>query len=113
MGIGRISYGLYLYHMPIFQYVQTFRLGFFPTLALEVGITFAVALGSWYLLEQPVQRRVATRWPRASPGDPSGPVATADAVAAVDERIPVPRDPATEPGTDPAERGPGRPVHER
>jgi peptidoglycan/LPS O-acetylase OafA/YrhL len=67
VGVGRISYGLYLYHLPIFQLVQRWQLGFVRTLSLEVGLTFALALVSWYGLEQPVQRWVARRWPRQSP----------------------------------------------
>jgi peptidoglycan/LPS O-acetylase OafA/YrhL len=62
--IGRISYGLYLYHMPTFALVQHYRLGFFPTLSLEVGGTFALATVSWFCLERPVQRYVHHRWPR-------------------------------------------------
>ena len=61
--IGRISYGLYLYHLPIFQLVQSWQLGFFPTVGLEAGGTLAVSVASWFLLERPVQRLVARRWP--------------------------------------------------
>lgn len=64
VGLGRISYGVYLYHLPIFQVVQAYRLGFVRTLGLEIGLTLAVALVSWHGVEQPVQRWVARRWPR-------------------------------------------------
>lgn len=69
--VGRISYGLYLYHLPIFQLVQSWQLGFVRTLSLEVGGTVAVSVASWYLLESPVQRLVARRWPhRPASADP-------------------------------------------
>jgi peptidoglycan/LPS O-acetylase OafA/YrhL len=58
---GRISYGLYLYHLPIFQLVQRWHLGFARTLALETGLTGAVAVTSWFALERPVQRWAARR----------------------------------------------------
>jgi len=53
--VGRVSYGLYLFHMPLFQLVQHGRLGFVPTTLLEFGGTFALAAGSWYAVERPVQ----------------------------------------------------------
>ena len=64
--IGRISYGLYLYHMPIFQLVQSRHLGYLPTMSLEFGGSAAIAVTSWFCLEKPVQRWVARRWPRSS-----------------------------------------------
>jgi peptidoglycan/LPS O-acetylase OafA/YrhL len=51
--VGRISYGLYLFHMPLFQLVQHYRLGFAPTALGEFGATFALAVASWFLLERP------------------------------------------------------------
>lgn len=56
-GVGRISYGLYLFHLPVFQLVQHWRLGFFPTALGEFGATFALAAASWFWLERPVLRR--------------------------------------------------------
>ena len=71
VGIGRISYGLYLYHMPIFQLVQSRHVGYLPTASLEFGSTAVIAVGSWFLVEKPVQRWVARRWrrPMAFVGD--------------------------------------------
>jgi peptidoglycan/LPS O-acetylase OafA/YrhL len=51
--VGRISYGIYLFHLPLFQLVQHYRLGFVPTALGEFGATFALALASWFLLERP------------------------------------------------------------
>jgi len=71
VGIGRISYGLYLYHLPIFALVQSFRLPGAVNLLLEWGGTALVALASWFWLEQPVQRVVARRWPRHVAAEPA------------------------------------------
>jgi peptidoglycan/LPS O-acetylase OafA/YrhL len=70
VGVGRISYGLYLYHMPIFQLVQSWHLGYVPTMSLEFGASAAVAIASWFCLEQPVQHWVARRWLRSAPETP-------------------------------------------
>jgi peptidoglycan/LPS O-acetylase OafA/YrhL len=56
--IGRISYGLYLWHYPLFLFVQknvpihSLKL----QVGTEVGLTFAVAIGSYFLLERPLLR---------------------------------------------------------
>jgi peptidoglycan/LPS O-acetylase OafA/YrhL len=54
--IGQISYGLYLWHFPIFQYM--FRYDVTPLTVLVVGsaITFVAATASYYLLELPLAR---------------------------------------------------------
>lgn len=57
VGIGRISYGLYLWHFPIFFALGVLigkRTGFHPILlGLAWLITFAVCLASFKFLEQP------------------------------------------------------------
>lgn len=64
--IGRISYGLYLYHYPIERVLQD-RLGSGPAcLALTLLLTFSVAIVSYRFLERPflrLKRRVATPQP--------------------------------------------------
>ncbi len=51
--IGRISYGLYLYHWPI--YCLVFQGGATPAnLVLAVGLTFAVATTSYWVIERPL-----------------------------------------------------------
>ncbi|MGQ0792546.1 MAG: acyltransferase family protein [Deltaproteobacteria bacterium] len=54
---GKISYGLYIWHFPIFRALQI-KLGWDWYLVLAVGgaMTFAVASASYYLLERPFLR---------------------------------------------------------
>ncbi len=59
VALGRISYGVYLVHWPVFVIVDPERMGFEgpPLTALRLAITLAIALVSYYLLEQPIRRR--------------------------------------------------------
>ena len=69
---GRISYGLYLYHWPIYLLVTPERIGawlggdggYLPSgyqlLAIHLGLTFAAAAVSYHLIERPIVER---RWP--------------------------------------------------
>ncbi len=61
--LGAISYGIYLWHFPIFLWVDSARtgLGGGELFALRVAITLAVATASYYLLELPVRRGSLTR----------------------------------------------------
>lgn len=53
--IGRISYGLYLYHLPIYHWLQ--RSGPTPgNMALAIGASFAVATVSYFAVERPILR---------------------------------------------------------
>jgi len=62
--VGRISYGLYLYHFPLFQMIDGPHTGLSGAalLAARLGATFAVAVLSFHLVEMPVRNR------RALPG---------------------------------------------
>lgn len=56
--IGQRSYGIYLYHYPIFKACEYFRVpgsvtNFLMVLVLETAIAFAVAELSWRYVEQP------------------------------------------------------------
>ena len=57
---GKISYGLYLYHWPIFMWLRR-AFGAAPTWVLAlvtVAVTYAVASASYRYLERPVMRHV-------------------------------------------------------
>jgi peptidoglycan/LPS O-acetylase OafA/YrhL len=61
--LGRISYGLYLWHFPLFLLLDAERLHLYglPLLAVRFGVTAVVATASFYLVEQPIRRgRMAT-----------------------------------------------------
>ncbi len=52
--IGKISYGLYLWHLPIFLHVQARHWPKPKELAVEYALTAAAVLASYYLLERPI-----------------------------------------------------------
>ena len=65
--IGKISYGTYLWHVPIFLLLDATRLHLYglPLLAVRIGVTLVVATASFYLVEQPIRRgrmRSVTEW---------------------------------------------------
>src|SRR6476469_1015132 len=63
--IGLISYGLYLWHWPIYVWLSPDRTGLdgHRLLALRLAVSFAVAIVSYRLVEQPV-REQRFRWIR-------------------------------------------------
>lgn len=64
VGIGRISYGLYLWHWPVYLALDGQHSGLhgYSLLALRVAVTAALAGASWVLIERPAQRvRVRAR----------------------------------------------------
>ena len=74
--VGRISYGLYLWHYPLFIWLDHERTGLFGIrlLLLRLAVTLAVATASFYLVERPVRHGLVLRGATAA-------VSTAVAVA--------------------------------
>jgi hypothetical protein len=62
--LGLISYGVYVFHWPIFVFLTSERTGLdgLALVGLRLAITFAIALASYHFLEQPIRtRRVRLR----------------------------------------------------
>jgi peptidoglycan/LPS O-acetylase OafA/YrhL len=57
-GLGLISYGVYLYHWPIFLWLSPARteLGPHQLFSLRLAATLVVSIASYFLLEQPIRR---------------------------------------------------------
>jgi len=64
--LGTISYGIYLWHWPIFVYLNGTRTGLstFPLDVLRVTLTLAVAAASYHLVEHPLRRATLRGWTR-------------------------------------------------
>jgi len=82
--IGLISYGIYLFHWPIFLWLTPTRTGLYGwrLLTIRVDATIAIAIASYFLVEMPVRRR-AWRRPWIAFAVPGVAVATALVVATV------------------------------
>jgi peptidoglycan/LPS O-acetylase OafA/YrhL len=63
--IGMISYGLYLWHYPVYVYVNADRTGLRGSDLVIVRIlcTFAIATVSFFVIERPVRRGALRGWP--------------------------------------------------
>jgi peptidoglycan/LPS O-acetylase OafA/YrhL len=63
--LGRISYGVYLWHWPLFQFVNADRTGLHgpALLGLRFALTVAIAAVSYVVVEQPVRTGRLPRWP--------------------------------------------------
>jgi hypothetical protein len=65
--VGKISYGTYLWHFPLFALLDSARLHIYgyPLLTVRIAVTLLVATGSFYLVEEPIRRgrmRTLTEW---------------------------------------------------
>lgn len=65
---GLLSYGLYLYHWPIFLVLSPERTGLAlgPLFVLRMAVTLALAIVSYFLLEMPVRRGTLFRTSRTA-----------------------------------------------
>jgi peptidoglycan/LPS O-acetylase OafA/YrhL len=56
--VGKISYGTYLWHFPLFALLDGARVHLVgnPLLAVRIAVTLVVATGSFYLVEEPIRR---------------------------------------------------------
>ncbi|MEL7210578.1 MAG: acyltransferase, partial [Actinomycetota bacterium] len=57
--LGRISYGTYVYHWPIFLWLDENRVDLdrFPLFLLRTAVTLVVAIASYHLIEMPIRER--------------------------------------------------------
>jgi peptidoglycan/LPS O-acetylase OafA/YrhL len=110
--VGRISYGMYLWHFPLFIYLDHARTGLtgYPLFAVRVAVTLVVATGSFYVIERPIrQGTFLTGWrtwaitPVAVLGTAAALVA-ATSIPAVAAKAPVSSPPAAALATGPPVR---------
>jgi len=90
VALGTVSYGVYLYHWPVFITLTPARthLAQVPLFLLRVAVTGALAVLSYRFLEQPVRRRrVLTSW-RVVPSAAFAAVAVALVAAVVTVQVP-------------------------
>jgi len=106
VGIGRISYGMYLWHWPVFLVLNGERTGLhgYVLAALRVAVTIVLAGASFVLIERPAQR---LRWrprrvlPAMAAGMAAVIVIAAFAVPAPLPQVPVASAPADSVGSAP------------
>jgi len=68
--VGQISYGLYLWHWPLFAALNADRTGLtgVPLFGVRIAATVAIATASFYLVERPVRRGTGLRLVPAAAG---------------------------------------------
>ena len=64
--IGRISYSLYLWHVPVLVGTQAILRSSPARVGLELPVVVVVAVASYYIVEQPLRRRFASPRGRAA-----------------------------------------------
>jgi peptidoglycan/LPS O-acetylase OafA/YrhL len=56
VAVGRVSYGIYLFHFPIFQWAAHEGWSVRTTDTVELAMTAAVVAFSWFVVERPALR---------------------------------------------------------
>ena len=77
--VGIVSYGLYIWHLPIFTALARYDRSWPPVMQISValGLTALVTCGSWFLVERPFLRWKDRLEPRADSGAVSPTIAVA------------------------------------
>ena len=89
--LGVISYGIYLWHIPVLAVIDPgHSMSFVPLLILTSGLTIGVAAVSFYFLEAPILRFKEPGRRSARANDPAK--TERPAVAGLSERLPVKQD---------------------
>jgi peptidoglycan/LPS O-acetylase OafA/YrhL len=73
--LGLISYGVFLWHLPVVFEIHRLRAGL-PSgviLVITLSISIAVAAASYYLLERPILKLKYSQRPRRGPASPEAP----------------------------------------
>ena len=85
VGLGLISYGVYLWHWPVIVVLDSARTGLdagsWALLALQLGVTVALSLLSYFLVERPIRAGVLRRRLGRGPAIWAWPVAAACTIA--------------------------------
>ena len=90
--LGKISYGTYLWHWPVFLVLDGDRTGLTgpALLAVRCGVTLGIAAVSYHLVERPIRRRVLLPAPRLAIAAALAAVAAVAAVTVVATIVPPP-----------------------
>ena len=109
--VGRLSYGLYLWHWPVYLLLTASRTGVSGPALLVVRLvaTFAVAYASYELVERPLRQGLLPGW-RAGAAVPVGAAATAAIVLVATLGIPASGPPDEETALASAAPRPSRPA---
>ncbi len=68
--VGRLSYGVYLFHLPIYSWLDESRVGVggWGLFGVRVLVTATIAVMSYFLIEQPIRRSLRVKWPVLAAG---------------------------------------------
>jgi peptidoglycan/LPS O-acetylase OafA/YrhL len=91
-GLGLISYGVYLFHWPVFLWLTADRTGLAPVLllALRLLVTLTIAIASFVFVEQPILRGGRLRGAYPKVVIPATAIALVTAVVLMTSSLPAP-----------------------